>query len=204
MDDFPSITAIILAGGQSSRMGRDKAFLPFRGVPLLQRVCHLARECTPIVYVVTARGEGYELIVPKDCSILRETLPTRGPLIAFSLALTQIETDWGLLLACDLPFLTVDTIREWSKLLPTIPEDTIALVPYHNHRWHPLCGFYRRRCLQELQPFIDRGGKSFQTWLNTSPIQVLAIENPQVLFNCNTPEDLEVIIAHNPDEHFVY
>ncbi len=179
-------------------MGRDKALIPIRGVPLLRRICSVARDAAATVYIVTAAGE-YELIVPGDCRIIREPSPTRGPLIAFSLALPLVETDWVLLLACDLPFLTAKTIGEWSRLLNGVPEEDIALLPYLDRRWQPLCGFYRRSCLEGLQEFIAGGGSSFQEWLNRSPVRELAIDNPRVLFNCNTPEDLEKI-APESDE----
>ncbi|MEG3436805.1 molybdenum cofactor guanylyltransferase [Pannus brasiliensis CCIBt3594] len=199
MESLPSFSAIVLAGGQSSRMGRDKALLPVRGVPLLRRICTLAAERATTVYVVTGHGDAHELIVPEPCRIIREPPPARGPLFAFSLVLPLVETEWVLLLACDLPLLTADSVREWSEILPDVPEEAIALVPYLDRHWEPLCGFYRRRCLAGLRKFIATGGNSFQQWLNASPVHELPVANPRVLFNCNTPADLEVII-HAPDK----
>ncbi|MDB9379849.1 molybdenum cofactor guanylyltransferase, partial [Nodularia sphaerocarpa CS-585A2] len=57
----------------------------------------------------------------------------------------------------------------------------------------PLCGFYRRRCLPQLLEFINQGGQSFQQWLNQHPIQVLYLPVSEMLFNCNTPEDLALL-----------
>lgn len=199
MDSLPSFSAIVLAGGQSSRMGRDKALLPVRGVPLLRRICTLAVELATTVYVVTGQWDAHEPIVPEPCRIIREPAPARGPLFAFSLVLPLIETEWVLLLACDLPLLTADIAREWSEILPDVAEEAIALVPYPDRRWEPLCGFYRRRCITGLREFIDSGGNSFQKWLNASTVQELPVANPRVLFNCNTPADLEIIV-NTPDK----
>ena len=69
-----SITAIVLAGGQSSRMGRDKALLSFGERTLLSQICHVARECATQVYIVTPWIEKYQHIVPQNCQLIREKL----------------------------------------------------------------------------------------------------------------------------------
>jgi molybdenum cofactor guanylyltransferase len=190
MDRVFSLTAIVLAGGQSSRMGQDKPLLSVRGVPLLRQVCDRALEVAQTVYVVTASGK-YDLIVPKDCRIIYEPLPTRGPLIAFSFALPSVETDWILLLACDLPLLTGEVMRQWATGLSTVSPEAIAWIPYVDQRWQSLCGFYRRSCGESLGEFIASGGNSLQKWLNDAQVEELPVRDPRVLFNCNTPEDLE-------------
>jgi molybdopterin-guanine dinucleotide biosynthesis protein A len=193
MSDFPALTALILAGGQSSRMGRDKALLSFQGLSFLENICLIAQDCAVQVSVITPWPERYQLIIPQCCQIINEPLPTRGPLLAFALALTFVSTDWVLLLPCDLPLLTPPIIQAWSRLLDTVPENAIALVPRCSDRWEPLCAFYHRRCLASLQSYIQQGGTSFQKWLNVSVVEELIIDNSEILFNCNTPEDLEII-----------
>jgi len=179
MSDFPALTTLILAGGQSSRMGEDKALLSLQGVSFLENICLIAQDCAVQVSVITPWPERYELIIPQYCRIIKEPLPTRGPLLAFALGLTFVSTDWVLLLACDLPLLTPPIIQEWSRLLATVPENAMALVPRCGSRWEPR-------------------GTSFQKWLNVSVVEELIIDNSEILFNCNTPEDLEIII-NSPD-----
>jgi molybdopterin-guanine dinucleotide biosynthesis protein A len=194
MSDFLSLTAFILAGGQSSRMGRDKALLSFQGLSFLENSCLIAQDCAVQVSVITPWPERYELIIPKSCGIINEPLPTKGPLCAFAFGLSVAVSDWILLLACDLPLLTAETVKEWSQLLVNVPENAIALVPRYDNRWEPLCAFYHRRCLESLQTYINQGGTSFQKWLDVSTVEELMIENADILFNCNTPEDLEIIV----------
>ena len=214
------IAAIILAGGQSSRMGQDKALIEFQGIPLVQKVCRVAQSCTSQVYVITPWTERYQYLVPEGCRLIREVafpkgrshlsgpvstdrrdkkkaenrrkIPPPGPLVGFSQALTHVPvtTEWVLLLACDLPNLTTAVIGQWSGYLAATPEESIALLPRHAKGWEPLCGFYRRRCLALLEEFIEGGGRSFQQWLAPHPVQELPLINRQVLFNCNSPEDL--------------
>ena len=191
-----SITAIVLAGGQSSRMGRDKALITIEDVPLLQQVCEVAIAVASPVYVVTPWAERYQKILPKGCSVVREVLWAEeslphGPLVGFYQGLAQVQTDWALLLACDLPRLNKAEVIKWTQYLPEVSSDAIALLPRHPKGWEPLCGFYRRRCLPLLAEYINSGGRSFQRWLAQYSVQELPVTNVQLLFNCNTPADLE-------------
>jgi molybdopterin-guanine dinucleotide biosynthesis protein A len=194
--------AIILAGGQSSRMGRDKALIEVQGVPLLQKICLVASECASQVYVITPWIEKYRAIAPNNCQMIPEvtlageTKP-HGPLVGFAQALTYVQTEWVLLLACDLPNLTSSAIEKWANSLETTSSDAIALLPKSAKGWEPLCGFYRRLCLPLLARYIDGGGRSFQQWLGQYPVQKLAIEDAKIFFNCNTPADFAQIQLEN-------
>lgn len=195
-----SLSAIILAGGQSSRMGRDKALIPLGKVPLLRQICEIALDCANPVYVVTPWPEKYQIILPENCCIFQELpLPnetkSHGPLVAFAQGLTQVETDWVLLLACDLPLLQANVLQDWARRLENVPLDAIALLPHQSKGWEPLCGFWRRQCLPLLTNFINEGGRSFQHFLAQHPVQELPVTDTQVLFNCNTPADLELLIS---------
>ena len=193
-----SITAIVLAGGHSTRMGQDKALIPVDGQPLLLRVCKVAQVCAPEVLVVTPWGDRYEKILPPGCRLVQESMapdePSHGPLLGFAQGMAQVRTDWVLLLACDLPRFDASTLRAWMELLQDVPEEAIALLPRHPKGWEPLCGFYRRQCLPSLEAWIQQGGRSFQRWLDQEQVEPLSVSDPSVLFNCNTPEDLTKIL----------
>jgi molybdenum cofactor guanylyltransferase len=197
---MPSLAAIVLAGGQSRRMGRDKALLSIGGVPLLQRVCEVALQCTPLVYVITFRPEQYRAIVPATCRLLQEQallgeIKPHGPLLGFAQALETVQreetqAEWALLLACDLPHLSSKTLHHWVKDLENA-DDAIAVLPRSHKGWEPLCGFYRTSCLHRLRAAIAQGDRSFQRWLSQESVKALPLDDTQMLFNCNTPEDWE-------------
>ncbi|HEY9883850.1 MAG TPA: molybdenum cofactor guanylyltransferase [Thermosynechococcaceae cyanobacterium] len=196
---MPLLAAIILAGGQSKRMGQDKALVEIEGVPLLQRVCNVALQCTPLVYVITFRPDQYRAIVPPTCHLIQESaLPgentPHGPLIGFAQALETIppdaKTEWVLLLACDLPSLSGEWLQQWANALEHVG-DAIALLPRSTKGWEPLCGFYRTSCLANLRAAIEQGDRSFQSWLTQEVVKELPVDDHQMLFNCNTPQDLE-------------
>ncbi len=185
----PSLTALILAGGKSSRLGQDKALLLVDNEPMLHCICQVAKGCSHQVYVVTSRPEKYQEIVPEDCDFIQEKSPD-GPLVAFGQALPQVKTDWVLVLACDLPKLTATILNKWATNLTSISSEIIAFLPRYNKGWQPLSGFYRSSCLPGLQAYLQAGGRSFQGWLEQHPVQEIPVEDSEVLFNCNTPEDL--------------
>lgn len=204
-----SLSAIVLAGGKSSRMGQDKALIPIQGIPLLQQICHIALQCTTEVYIVTPHPEKYQHLLP-TCQFIQETSlpnerkaasePPHGPLVGFAQGLAHIRTDWVLLLACDLPQLRIETLQQWSEKLAEAPEQAIALLPQHPKGWEPLCGFYRRNCLPALTHFIQQGGRSFQPWLAQNFIQTLPVIDLNMLYNCNTPEDLVALEINNKEK----
>ena len=193
------VTTIILAGGKSTRMGRDKALISIQGVPMLQLICTIAEACTDQIYIVTPWPERYqELLTPKSQFIREVPLSvetgnesrTHGALVGFMQGLAAVETNWVLLLACDLPNLRLEILQNWICQLDTIPENKIAALVQNNQIWQPLCGFYRRRCLPELREYIEGGGRSFQQWLMSYSVEILVLEDPEMLFNFNSPDSV--------------
>lgn len=207
-NEIDRVTAVILAGGQSRRMGTDKAAIALHGVPLIRRVYDVAAACAGAVAVLSPWGDRYRSMLPPACQFIRETVTEgqpHGPLVAFAQVWDQVGTDWVLLLACDLPYLTVPVVQGWvsqalaaeAEVENTVP---IAYLCRHPKGWNPLCGLYHRRSQASLTayihtayihtPYIHRGGRSFQGWLAEQPVAELTLSDAQVLFNCNTPADL--------------
>ena len=190
---------MILAGGQSSRMGADKATISIDGVPLIRRIYDVIAACPQNsirIYVVTPWVDKYQPILPVNCQFLLEQQPHQGPLIGFAQSLHQITSAWVLLLACDLPNLSTPVVQAWIDGLGDLPRQSIAYLPKNpdGKGWEPLCGFYRRSCLDSLLEYIEAGGRSFQGWLANSSVTELAVRDRQWLLNCNTPADLAGVI----------
>ncbi|PSB03950.1 molybdenum cofactor guanylyltransferase [Merismopedia glauca] len=188
------LAAIILAGGKSSRMGTDKALIEIEGIPLIQRITQIAQGLTPQVYVVTSTPEKYQSYL-KGCELVKEIDP-QGPLTGFAEGLSWTHTEWVLLLACDLPKLKLEPLQEWVSRLPEIAPEAIAYLPHHPKGWEPLCGFYGRSSLPHLQAYIASGGRSFQEWLAQHLVIEIPLAEPDLLFNCNTPADLNNILSN--------
>ncbi|MGF1674820.1 MAG: molybdenum cofactor guanylyltransferase [Rivularia sp. (in: cyanobacteria)] len=189
----PSIATLILAGGKSSRMGTDKALVPYEDKPMLLSVYQVAATCTEQVYILTPRSERYQNILPSNCQYLVETQPGKGPVNGLSEGLEQISADWILLLACDLPLLNVEILQSWINKLPQMPTSTLALVPQRSQIWEPMCGFYRKEVKRELDTFLKAGKRSFQELLSNIEVEALNVDEKAalMLFNCNYPGDLK-------------
>jgi molybdopterin-guanine dinucleotide biosynthesis protein A len=212
------VSAMVLAGGLSSRMGRDKALIEVEGVPLLQRVCSVALQCTDRVYIVTPWVERYRPLSQQvfgaysssDPGVARAEVPviqflpemraaddiTHSPLTGFLQGLSQLPAEpqhgWVLLLACDLPYLKASVLQQWIATLPQIPQNVTACLPKNPKGWwEPLCGFYRVDCQPRIATFVSESGRSFQRWLSQELVYELPLSNPHMLLNCNTPADLQ-------------
>lgn len=213
-----NICVIVLAGGQSSRMGQDKALLEIKGIPLLQKVGEVALACSDRVYIVTGSPHRYQhLPIATHCQFLKET-NAQGPLISFRDSLSHLvnlgspKPFWVMLLACDLPNLQDNVLQDWITQLTYLPDTVMAYLPKHaaiastnhsNKQWEPLCGLYRSDCLVALQKFIlssDGGGKSFQTWLTHIQVAEIPCTDPQMLFNCNTLTDFDMVVQASADK----
>jgi molybdopterin-guanine dinucleotide biosynthesis protein A len=184
--------AVILAGGQSRRMGQDKALLSLEGRSLLARTCALTQALHLPTALVTPWGDRYREQIPATVQLIAD--PGQGPLVALRQAWTALSDDWLLLLACDLPRLTAAALQAPLAALPT-RDPALAWVPYRGDRWEPLCGFYHRASVPSLDAYLAQGGRSFQGWLTILPAVPLDLADPQVLFNCNTPEDWHTVAS---------
>ncbi len=150
---------MILAGGRSQRMGRDKALLPMAtGQPLLLRTVQVAERLAQNIVVVTPWPERYRALLSKSVILVKEPLPpaysskplsdgttsdapaSAGPLSGFAYGWQAIPSSWCLLLACDLPYLDASYLQRWwgwlsalenssSDLSPRSPLPLASLVP---------------------------------------------------------------------------
>lgn len=190
-----TLSTIVLAGGKSSRMGEDKALIPIQGIPLLKKVCTVAQSFTDTIYIVTPWTEKYQHLHLPKCEFIQENpIQTQGPLVGFAQALEKVKTEWVLLLACDLPNLRIEILQDWVNRLDHVAAENVACLVKNTKGWEPLCGFYRSQSLPLLLDFINQGGRSFQQWLKLYPVAHLPLSEPDMLFNCNTPEDLQQIL----------
>jgi molybdenum cofactor guanylyltransferase len=143
------LTAFILAGGRSSRMGRDKAFVALRGRTLLERAMDLAGSITPNVRVVGAKEKFFGV-----GHTVEDVFPDCGPLGGIHAALTNTETELNLVLAVDLPFVG----RDFLFYLISQASQTRALVTVAQagERLQPLCAVYRREFVQAAEKALKK------------------------------------------------
>ncbi|MFQ3678951.1 MAG: NTP transferase domain-containing protein [Pseudanabaenaceae cyanobacterium] len=176
---------LVLAGGQSRRLGQDKARLPWGGGTLLSHVCAIARTVTTEVIVVAPHERPYE-----RCGADRRLDDPRqqGPLVAIAQGLAVVpESAWVLVLACDLPLLDATVVGGWAQDLADLPPAVMAYLPFAQ-QWHPLCGWYRAAQRAALQTFVAGGGRACRDWLRQIPVAIAPCPAP-MLTNLNTSAD---------------
>lgn len=173
----------LLAGGASSRMGRDKALLPVEGIPLL---LHLAKILSPrcsTLSVLAPAGRYESLGLP----VLADIHPGCGPLSGVETALHH-STDWALIVACDLAQLT----GAWLDTLLAAPRDgwdCIASGTSTNEP-NPLCALWHHNALAEVESALQTGNFRARSVLSRVRTQILIPPDPGILANWNRPEDL--------------
>ena len=146
--------AIVLCGGQSTRMGSSKAMLPFGPERMLQRVVRLVGEAVPRENIVVVAAEGQELPpLPSEITVTRDRQPHRGPLegLACGFAALAEEADAAYATSCDVPLLLPAFIERMFEL---ITEHDIA-VPKEEKFYHPLAAVYRTSVLPEIEQLLD-------------------------------------------------
>jgi len=181
-------TAIILAGGASKRMGRDKASLSVNGETLLQSV--IARVQPLFVHTsISVRQPRADVLLPQIC----DTQADGGPLVGLISALEKITTPWVFMVACDMPFVVPALIEQ----LASLRADHQAVIPVVDEHAQPLAAFYARSCLPVLQQSLASGNKSLLGAMKTFDVRYVAADelvqfDPQLrsFFDLDTPQDV--------------
>jgi molybdopterin-guanine dinucleotide biosynthesis protein A len=140
----------VLVGGQSNRMGKDKALLTIGGTPLIQRVVETLRAVASEVFLV---GPGAERYAWLNVQVTDDLVPGAGPLGGIHTALCVARYPRCLVVACDMPFLDVDLLR--YMLREAVPWD--AVVPRGPERFETLHAVYARSCLKPIEQMIESG-----------------------------------------------
>lgn len=185
-----TLTAVLLAGGASLRMGRDKATMVFRGEPLWQRQLELLRGLRPEKIFVSVRKQPSWL--PLDTELLLDEPPFRGPLGGLTRALVSMRTSHLVALAVDMPFMTSEQMRVlWS--LATID---CGVLPMIGARAEPLAAIYPREAALNFVAALAGSDFSLQTLmkelLKTGKVRILAVadEERDSYRSVNGPKDL--------------
>jgi molybdopterin-guanine dinucleotide biosynthesis protein A len=151
-----TLTAVLLAGGESRRMGRDKATIEFDGCPLWKRQLEILRTLGPEKIFVSARTIPSWL--PADTEVLLDDPPSRGPLSGLTKALAAMRTTHLIALAIDMPFMTDETLRQLCDLAET----SRGVVPVIGARTEPLAAIYPAEAAADFAEALSGADFSLQ------------------------------------------
>jgi molybdenum cofactor guanylyltransferase len=184
-----SRAAYLLAGGKSTRMGQNKAFLNFRGQTLLTRALQTLTEACGQVTIIgeASTFAAYATTIP-------DVIPNCGPLAGIHTALTNSQSDLNLMLAVDMPFVTADLLK--FILNKAAETDAIVTIPRTSRGLQPLCAVYRRAFAPIAEQAIRAGNYRIDTSFANLQLQIINQQellagafSEENFFNVNTPAD---------------
>jgi len=179
-----SRAGFVLAGGRSSRMGQDKALLPWKGSTLIESV---AREVFQAAGNVTLIGPP-ELYGKLGFAVIPDKFEGCGPLGGLHAALSATSGEWNLLVACDMPAVTHELLEELLAAAEASGAD--ALVPQTPAGLEPLCAVYHARLLTAVESAIHSKRLKMHDFVSTIHARLWPAPEPGLFRNLNTPEEL--------------
>ncbi|MFZ5819112.1 MAG: molybdenum cofactor guanylyltransferase [Chloroflexota bacterium] len=186
------LSIVIQAGGESRRMGQDKALMPFLGRPLIQRVVDRLAPIADEVIVTTNRPDDYRFL---GLPLFRDLRPGRGALGGLYTALSSAACDVVGVAACDMPFASAKLIETAGRLL--VEEEADVVIPESGEGLEPLHAVYRRAtCLPAIQAAIAADQWKLIAWFPQVRVRALQPAEVKLLdpsglafWNLNTPEE---------------
>ena len=186
------LTVSIQAGGQSSRMGEDKALKPFLGRPLIQRVVDRLNSIADEIIVTTNRPDAYSFL---RLRLVTDLKPGRGALGGLYTAIASASHPIVAVVACDMPFASPTLLETAIRLL--VEEEADVVIAKSEEGYEPLHTVYRRdMCLPAIESAIDSDQWKVIAWFPQVKVRVLTPEeikaaDPDGLafWNVNTPEE---------------
>lgn len=191
----PDLSVFILAGGNSTRMGTDKAFVQLEGRTLLARVLDVARSLTAQVHIVGDRAK-FAPFAP----VVEDLFPGCGPLAGIHAALRVSQTDLNVILAVDIPFVSLALLQLLVTRAKSSPSATVT-VPRANGGLQPLCAVYRRDFADVAEQALSVGRNKIDALFEQTTTLIIQEEEletagfaPRIFRNLNTPEEVNAAL----------
>ncbi len=192
----PDVTGVVLAGGRSRRYGRNKALVPFDGVPLIERVVSILEQVFHKVILSANELDAYRYL---GLPIISDVYSGVGPLAGVHASLSALSDTSGFFVACDMPFLNPTLIRHMARLFPNAE----AVVPRVGSNVEPLHAVYRKGCIDAVERAIQRGERGIVSfypdirirYVEESEIRVFE-PNLDAFVNVNRPDELRLFMEH--------
>jgi len=187
------ITAVILAGGKSSRFGSNKALAEFNGVRLIERVTDLLRTIFNRLIIITNNPLEYSYL---NLPLYRDLIEGLGPIGGIYTGLDAIDNDWAFVCACDMPFINEGLVMHITE----VKNGYDAVVPKVDWKMEPLHALYSKGCLPFIKKLILE--EEYQTVKSFKNINVRFVEEDEIkrfdpllkaFLNVNKQDELEKI-----------
>lgn len=188
-------SAVILAGGKSTRMGRNKALLDFGGEPLIGRLHRILKEAFREVLISANDAETYEFL---GAPVVPDVFTVGGSLAGIHSCLLRSQAEHCFFAACDMPFVNVELVR----YLDRFTDDYDVVIPLSKAGLEPLHSFYSRRCIPHIERQLETGNLKVIDFFRHVRVREVTLDemracDPEEMsyFNINTQEKYELARA---------
>jgi molybdopterin-guanine dinucleotide biosynthesis protein A len=185
-----AVSGIILAGGRSSRMGRDKTLLSFNNETLIERTLKKLAGVVDEIIIASNHTAKYNFSGVKE---VPDHYPGLGPLAGLHAGLLAAQYQYAFVISCDMPLFT----GELARYLLGRRSGYDVIAPEIRQRWEPLCAVYSRSCIGPIEQCLQAGvSQVYQFYpevrvLKIAERELQSVGNLEELFcNLNTPGDL--------------
>ena len=181
-----NIPAVIFAGGKSSRMGRDKALLPFGNHSTLSAYqYHKLSQFFPLVYL-SAKENKFDF----KCQVIEDRYETHSPLVGLLSIFEVLDDDAVFILSVDAPLVDKDIIEKLMETYANNPEHD-AIIAQSPKGIQPLCGIYSRSIFPCIQNYVKQDIHKLTTLLQESDTKYVTFTNELPFSNLNTPQEYQ-------------
>lgn len=197
-----NITAIILAGGKSSRIGTDKAFLKLNGESVIERIYNLLTKIFSEVIIISNNPEKFQFLTLK---VYKDIYPHFGPLSGIHAGLSNSQTENNFFISCDMPLVTEEVIR---FILAKMNNDDITIVKTESNI-QSLLGIYKKRCLARADELLSFANSQINIKAGKTSVKLFDLINhvktafidlsyekfyhDDIFLNMNTSEDYKKV-----------
>lgn len=177
------LTAIILAGGKSSRMGEDKGLMLFEAKPMIQHIINLVKPLVKHIIIISNNNSYQQFGYP----VFEDIIKDKGPLAGILTGLQQSTTAKNLILSCDVPFVNEALL----ELLLTQADDVDVVIPEKENRTHQLIGVYDKSCIAIIKEELANDRLKLKLAINKLNHRIIDANgiDARVFHNINTKED---------------
>jgi molybdopterin-guanine dinucleotide biosynthesis protein A len=184
----PRASAVILAGGDSRRMGRDKSLLPVAGRPLIAHIADRLRGLFDDIVIGGGRPGDYDFL---GLGVVSDRIAGQGPLMGIASALERTKNDLAFVIGCDIP----DFDRGFIARLADKAEGYDAVLPANARgELEPVFAYYRKSVIEPAETILAAGGRSILDLLPHVRTRTVRLPEGVEIRNINTEEDYRKLV----------
>jgi molybdopterin-guanine dinucleotide biosynthesis protein A len=188
---YNKVTGIVLAGGKSSRMGKDKGLCTFYGKPMVLHAVELLRQVCDNIIISSNNPDYSQFGLP----VVEDEIKNIGPLGGIYSGLKQTKSQDNFFLSCDMPMVTTDLV----KYIVSEKEGFEIVIPMFNGLPEPLCAYYNKQITDEMLEIIKSGEYKIQEIAKNFKVKFLPIDlhlpfySDGLFTNINSQKDLDTL-----------